>query len=1150
MAKIIYYSSPVGLPKEIKTKKRTIGAILEELDLLEETLGVSINGEYPDELDYTYEIKPSDHIEIKRVVHGGNSASEKRTLAIIVNVAALVITMGTDLSSWARLGVLLTASLVSGALNYRAAKLELAQAQTADNGEIEAATNSYSLTNVNNEARPLQPMMLPMGAHRVVPDVFAPPRFYIGNQDITVGEQNPLLSEFLPGIDFGPENVNSRWATMPANYIASGFPLYPIKIAPYFFNIPAGPISPGDNTMVIDYVKNKYLATVGPSKMVFDPAFGNAPLVIYHSDPTDTYYKKYNVFHFVARAYQLSDYAGMAKLFNNTVSLPLVTSFWETTIATKNLLKTGVSINYFYPSTLNLSDDYATTLGKIYNFLYALNNSDYSSVKTDTYAIEMQDPLFGITSVKREGIVYSTQLFNYGIGDLTISDRLVSANVVDVSPTTKNAQYSFIRKNPISAPLQWTVPNVEVPFYSPPDLPPAEAAFYKLCYNIERKELINFRSTEDVVDVNNFDEINWVYLDGKKGHDTFDFFITGNVYSTNTSTGFASNDCDIEIQWKISDETTWRKLEPYGVLRIQNNNTNKFHRQVVINETVTNDTFLNVRIRKMQLDSNNAQNGKVASVYVEYAGTKNFDGTTVRDEDMAPLNIDGLLISALVDDAGATNRYSAYVESKCWVYDFEEEEWTWDYNRNPAFWFLYFAYGGFKNLEADGTFSYPYSPTIGWVNYPGHADNIEQIFGVGLTNDEIDLDQILAWAEFCETQNLKMDMVLKDDTSCADVLERIANVGRGSVTYYNGKLSVVYEDAEQVPTFLFGMGNIKSGSFSVDYLVSDPAGKVITSYVDRETWETKTVEADVPFANADNLKVVQVNLEGVTETAQAQRECNILAARQFFQRRNYSWEVDVEGLLVKRGDLCYLSHDSTQYGYSGRISKYIIDSGIIIGVYVSSILNSEIEYITIRSPDGVLKNYSCTVNGNYIAFTDVYNAADAPYYMTLDGEEYLNTGTSFPNSIPEDFIFIAGAKETPGKIVRIASIQASGDYSFKITAVDEDPAMWSYEFDSIDEEDLESFDDAEVSLSVEDVEVKYLDNGLVKIRWSGTNADLVQIINVETNLPLEANGSYTFSGGEVTVELTPNHKYTLEVKPFAIGTPYKSSSKKVVVWTT
>ena len=444
---------------------------------------------------------------------------------------------------------------------------------------------------------------------------------------------------------------------------------------------------------------------------------------------------------------------------------------------------------------------------------------------------------------------------------------------------------------------------------------------------------------------------------------------------------------------------------------------------------------------------------------------------------------------------------------------------------------------------------YP-NTTLYWRNTnPEHPNNIEKMFGAGMTDDELDIENIKEWGRFCDDNNLFYDAIIKDDTSCSDILEKIANVGRGYTTYYKGKLGVIWEESNQSAVGMYGMGNIISGSFSVDYSVDNQLSKVTVVFSNRDNnWESEELYSTIPFADPSFYKVLQVTLQGVTERQQAQREANILAARQYFQQRTYTWKVDFEGLIAKRGDVVYLSHDATQYGYSGRIKKFNVVSGVVVSIETTSFLeDTAISHVTIRTPEGEMATYECSVSGNIITFIDTYPIEKAPVYIDTETD---NLDSDYANSMPDDFVFIAVAKETPGKLVRITSIKSEDDLSFTISAVDEDPAMWSYEFNDlyITPPEDESFDDSEIVCKVDNLQYFNLGNGLVKIMWENLNSDYIRIINEFSGLPIEADGSFSFSGGEVILELEQGQKYNLRIEPFVVGTPYRMETKKITVW--
>lgn len=1157
MAKIIYYDSlDSGKAKRLETNSMSIGDCLKFFGIENLQLSVSINGETPDECDLNYVLSETDTLEIRRPLEGGNSRT-KSDIGTIVQIAALVA--ASFATGGVALSIILAGQVVAGV--FQKWSMDLAPKPTgADISDVDTSSNSYSLATASNEVRPLRAMPLLMGGHRMAPDIYGQAFKSVYNEQNTLAPSTPYLDTYIPGQtgSNGAMAVNNNWATMPAGYIIPGaFPIYPIKIAPYWWNLPPGPISPADNQMVIDDVKNRYLSgdyLMKPSQI------GSAtymPLVIYHTAAdAPPIQNRYNFFFMIARHYDVMGYAptqyglDIDAIFDNTGSNALYFFFSSTgpVVFPKDIIAT--SGGFYYPSTVVGGDNFAAVQAKYSTLLSSLNGGNLVNPKTDSYAVQVQYGKIGLTTVIKEGIPYSSQAFNFGIGDLAVSQRLIGAFDVDATgPFSNLAVYGQINKTPGFFQWKWW-PSMQGPDGN-------NTIAFDEVLPIENKSLKNQAEPSVVIPLTDLNQYNFAYFEGKKGMDSFGCTVAGHLYSTNTSTGFSANSCDIEIQWRFKEEPMWRSLPitltfpflPGQILTISNNNTKKITYKIGFNTNQVSgetrpDSIIQVRIRKMTLDSVNNENANICNINLE-------DGKFYRSIDFADriehrkaLNLESLVITANVTDVAQSNKYTAFAESKCWVYDFDTDTWSWDFNRNPAYWFLYFARGGFLNDTADGTLLPPYSPTTGWLNYPGHPDNRDLMFGVGLTNDRIDLDKVLEWAQFCEDNELYFDLVLKDETSSADVLERIANAGRGSVTYVSGNLSVIYEDPEQAPTCLFGMGNILAGSFAVDYLVSDAVTKVVGKYIDSTDWESKEVSAIVPFADDEYDKVIEINLEGIIDTDRAQREVNLLAARQFYQRRTYSWSADSEGMLAKRGDLVYLGHDATQYGFSGRIIKYNLVGGLIESIETTANLDSSSTYVTIRSPDGSLDVYPCSCSGKTITFLTSYPLSLAPFYVNDTVE---NLSSAFPNSIAEDFVFIAGSKATPGKLVRISESipDENGNYAFK--AIDEDPAMWAWEFENV--VPPESFDDSEVVLSLKNIKTETFENGLVKVSWENVNGDFIQIINVDTGLPIEANGSYSFTGGEVTIELMPNEKYLLEIKPFSIGTPFKSVSKKVVVWS-
>ena len=1165
MAQIVYFKDPIDETKVVELiSKGTLNQALKELGIEKDPLCVTINGMTPEDVDVQIILDDTDVVEIRRLVHGGGGDSgTKQALATIVQIASLVV--ASFYTGGAAAAILFAGAVVSGALNKWAQDLMNAVSSSGEEEKRAAQTNNFSTKSASNKARPLMPITMSIGSHKFAPDVHADvfvDRYRSENAQTIGAPYRNSSKNFGLVASNGPMALNNSWATMPANYISAGIPQYPIKISPYGYFSTLEPLTPYENSVICDDVKNKYLAAIAGTEILrtninaysFLPSYIAINSICYHFDASDPYRGRFNytwcIFrYYYTRAiyYPALTWSTLGQVFDGTLQLDVPTSTRYYGNKFLAAVDDPLTINPFSTYTLPFDTrpyTHAERCDDFRNMLLSMNGGAYTTTPKTT-ANTTQELIFSPTIKQTfSGIPTSTQVFNFGIGDINITDRRVGN--LEVGPNDGVLDYSNVLKTGAN---KWKIPSF-VKFDRSFD-------FFEDVQNFPQKELTNSGDIETIIDVSDNGKYNFVYFSGKYGMDVFSFAFKGRLYRT-SPTGFIQNTTHVQVQYKLSDSNVWSNMvvldASYEVITLENNNTQEVYLRYSLSRSDVSfnmDQYLEVRIRKVTLDSTDnitmsASDSRISSLsIVDAAFTQSptsYGALNMADRNR-PMNVEGLAIDSLISDSARTNEYTATVDSKCWVYNYSTDSWSWTYTRNPAFWFLYISRGGFLNSIADGQLTAPYSPTYGWVNYPGHPNNTDHIFGGGYKDEEIDMDKILEWGYFCQEHDLKIDMVIRDDVSVSELLEKVANVGRASVSYNIGLLSVVIEDPEQIPKTLFGMANIKAGTFSVDYTVGSPVRKVVGQFTNRETWESDTVESIVPYSDPLVVKDISIVIEGVTERDQAQREVNILAARQFYQRRSYSWETDHEGYGVERGDLVYLSHDSTQYGFSGRVMEFLVQSGVAIGFKTGSILDSVVEYVTMKEPNGNLETYRCSFDGDKVLFVDLYPIEKTSFYLNATEK---NEQSDYPNSIPEDFSFIADIKETTGKLVRISERQRSDDDGFKFMAVDEDPAMWAYEFDDVIPSG--SMEDSIHIASVTSAGVKDLGEGLARVFWEVDGAELVEIINQSTGLPVMANGNYSFSSGTVVLELVSGVKYDLEIRPLAFGVPYKSVNQVVSIW--
>lgn len=499
-----------------------------------------------------------------------------------------------------------------------------------------------------------------------------------------------------------------------------------------------------------------------------------------------------------------------------------------------------------------------------------------------------------------------------------------------------------------------------------------------------------------------------------------------------------------------------------------------------------------------------------------------------------------ILLSGADAINGQIEQFNSMVEAKCWKYN--NGSYTWDFSRNPADWFLFTLLGIFKNDTAQfGTEVFPnLSPTDGWTTGI-HPDNTEKLFGAGLPIDKIDIDNIMEWAQWCIDNNLNYDNVLMDTLNIAEALEIIANGGRATVSYQSGKIGVVYESPDDVPTAMFGMGNIIKDSFNITYETYDIPTEIVGVFSDRnDFWKSKKVKARVPYSPNDSLNSVEVVLTGITEESRAQREVNLASYRKYFQRSSYSWKTSIEGLVVKRADLVYLSHDLTCFSHSTRVFEFELDGTNVKRLNLGDcVLESGSNMLLLRTVDGIINNYQVQLDSDgWVSLVDNLPASDVSHF--IDDKGSINPYAAYNDTYPSDILVFVGIGGDIGKILRVISVEP-GDNNTEvlISAVPEDPIIWTAEFNHIDNPAELNPDILRIESKVKNATYHQEGNKIfLQVELEGSTG--FSVVDNSTGNPILNNDvSYSFSGNNNCITLVPGN-HSLTINPFNQYSPYNA----------
>lgn len=333
--------------------------------------------------------------------------------------------------------------------------------------------------------------------------------------------------------------------------------------------------------------------------------------------------------------------------------------------------------------------------------------------------------------------------------------------------------------------------------------------------------------------------------------------------------------------------------------------------------------------------------------------------------------------------------------------------WVIQETSNPAWWFLWYARG---KRKASG----------------------DRVYGGGLTDAQLDVDSIKAWALFCEEKSLTFNYVLTQRASAHDVLTTIARAGRASYTWQTGKLGVIWDSANNPVSAMIGPFNILSGTFEVAYINEATADEIVLNFVNpARGWEMDTVRVDVPNVARTNNSVT-LDLDGCTDVDMAGREANLIAASQAFHRRRVTWEMDIEGMVATRGDVVQLSHDLTVWGYSGRLIGGTRETLTLD----RTVPSSGTGWLSLRAPDGEM--YTVQVSG-------------------ASGEvDTLNIITTLPEDFPVpsenpdipvvDWAWQFDPLATPGRRIKIIDVQPAGQDVIRFSGVDDSADYYASEY--------------------------------------------------------------------------------------------------------
>ena len=318
---------------------------------------------------------------------------------------------------------------------------------------------------------------------------------------------------------------------------------------------------------------------------------------------------------------------------------------------------------------------------------------------------------------------------------------------------------------------------------------------------------------------------------------------------------------------------------------------------------------------------------------------------------------------------------------------------------------------------------------LGWHHPDGHL-----LAGAGLPVERIDDASIIRWGDWCDSEGLQCNYVVAQPMSVQALLELVAQCGRASPTWAAGKLGAIYENADAAPTALVSPGAVVAGSFGIDYPAGQVVDEVVCSYLDPDLdWQVSEVRRTRPGVTTPATST-SITLRGVTSRTQAAKEANLAAARQTYHRRRLAWEMGPGALTaLARGDVVHITHALIDSGETGRLAGL---DGLRLDLGRDVTLPVGTHHLLLELPDGRLHTAE-------IEQPDTALAAATVSRVTLADRPPRPDDEDAPGWIAADVRWRLYADGAPPLKARITSVEPGIDGSARFTAIDEVAAYYA-----------------------------------------------------------------------------------------------------------
>jgi len=354
------------------------------------------------------------------------------------------------------------------------------------------------------------------------------------------------------------------------------------------------------------------------------------------------------------------------------------------------------------------------------------------------------------------------------------------------------------------------------------------------------------------------------------------------------------------------------------------------------------------------------------------------------------------------------------------VYDDGSETWSIKYTNNPA-WVLYDILSQpVISGDGDGT---PYA-----------VEKYE-----GINPSRLDLDSFVALADFCDElvpsgigegteKRVTFNGGFDSGTTMWEAALKVCEIARCVLIWDGTDLSVAIDKAT-TPTQMFNVGNIIKNSFKRTFLPQEERASEIEIHYRDALQDYKRVPFSIYNSSAGNFEnKVTLELFGITKQSEAYRAGMFRLAQNILLKSTIEFEADIDAIACTVGDVIYVQHDVPDWKEGGRVVSST-NNTIVVDKAVTASGGTDKVLVRVYNPvaeEEQIENHTVdSVSSTTITITD--------------------TWTTNPS---KGDVFCYGTSADTARRYRIIQLSRSSEQRIKITAIEYNADIYTYDNDS------------------------------------------------------------------------------------------------------